>query len=233
MACKRTGHHAIMQWMLSGMPQPHFRINHCNAQTAKPVTSQVKKGLPHVIKKINSKDTFCFMYNVEQADIAQWSKWKLFLHGAGAFGITSKVGRRDDILVVRDPFNCLASAIGAKVGGLSKMSLLLKKHLRQALGDCHYADCYVINYNRWFIESEYRAQIVKDLDLAWIDPNKRHGGVPVSANGSTFDKRKYDGRGYEMDVLNRYKLVKQAKLKKFIDPELAELSERMFGVNPF
>lgn len=233
MACKRSGHHAVMGWMLHGMPEPKYRINHVGAQNAIPATKEVRKGLGPIMKKVNSKDTFCVMYNVEQADLKPWSKWKLYKQRSRALGVKGEVVRKDAILVVRDPFNCIASAMKSSVvTDARSMIPLLKMHYRQALGDERHADCHVINFNRWFSDPGYRRLVAEQLDMPWVKPERRHASVPPSANGSSFDRRKFHGRGFEMKVLDRWRQVKEDHLGKLVDPELRKLSERLFGFNP-
>ena len=235
MAAKRSGHHAIMQWMLEGMPGEILRLNHVNAEHAIPGTMPARGQIKKIVANINRKDLFCFMYNVEQAKIEKWNQYKLFQKRATAFGVKSDIQRQDAILVVRDPFNCLASALKnpALVSKPELMVPILKKHYQQALGDKQFADCYVINFNEWFVSVDYRKKIALDLDMPWIDPQKPHKSVPLSAQGSSFDKRALNGNGDKMKVLERYDQIPKNKLQKLIDAELAELSERLFGLNPF
>ena len=234
MATKRSGHHAIMQWILAGMPGEKIRFNHISSKTATPATQPLKGNIKKIIANANKKDLSCFMYNVEHARIEQWNNHRLFKERAAAFGLKHEVVRRDAILVVRDPFNCLASAIKSNVVKDPKFMVpILKKHYQQALGDKKFADCYVINFNKWFECAIYRTKIKRDLGLHWIDPAKPHRHVPPSAQGSSFDKQKFHGRGNEMKVLDRWQQVNRKKLEEIVDQELQNLSERLFGFNPF
>ena len=132
LACKRSGHHALMDWMFDPMPGPKFKINHCDAKLIQPCTPEGRQSYQSTLQEVKKQDTHCLMYNVENADISQPH---LLFKGGEAWGIQD-IERTDKILVIRDPFNCIASAIKKRLPThqLQNMARILKMHIEQALG---------------------------------------------------------------------------------------------------
>ena len=77
----------------------------------------------------------------------------------------------------------------------------------------------VIQFDRWFAEKPYRELIAKKLGLDFTDAGLLT--VPRFASGSTFDKRKYDGKAQDMGVLERWK---QAEDNPLYQQKMAENS---------
>ncbi len=107
--------------------------------------------------------------------------------------------------VLRNPLNVVASRL--KWGGFLTKSM--KLHFQRSLMRQYlYVDCMnnflVINYDRWFRDREYRKWIIESVfglkftDIGFLD-------VIDAGGGSSFDKRKFDGRANEMNVLYRWK----------------------------
>lgn len=160
------------------------------------------------------------------------------------------LGRTDqkyDLLILRDPYNMMASRIQSgftrhkfkrndpyknaiNASGTSTISLW-KQYANEYLGTTQYLKNIkvVINYNRWFVDRDYRASILRQLGFEGrckgIYKVTDHGG------GSSFDGIDYDGRAEKMDVLNRYKKFKDnAEYRRiFEDVELVDLSTKIFG----
>lgn len=86
-----------------------------------------------------------------------------------------------------------------------------------------------ILYDQWFGDRRYRRNISKQLGLTFSDAGLNQI-LPVGY-GSSFDKRKFDGRAQQMDVLNRWQRRVGWTYLDYIqaDTELMKLSETIFG----
>ena len=128
------------------------------------------------------------------------------------------VGRsvtRFDMLIVRDPFNLLASKLRWAYGDRYKPSLdslfetrdRWKAHAQEYLGDTHHLPQRLnVSYNAWFTDPAYRKALAHTLGVDWTDRglNKVARWGPT-VWGDSFDGLKYDGRATEMNVLERWK----------------------------
>jgi hypothetical protein len=143
--------------------------------------------------------------------------------------------QRYDVLVLRDPFNLLASRLQKGIRCCKKRSWSFSRlwlaYAREFLGETNYlAQRFVpISYNDWFKDETYRAECAALLDLEGTD-----GGIEEVAGtggGSSFSSREYNGRAQEMDVLNRWTVFRNDPeyLKAIRNPTLIEYAERIFG----
>ena len=88
-----------------------------------------------------------------------------------------------------------------------------------------------ILFNKWFTDDAYRESICLELGLEFTDKGKQavagHGG------GSSFDRREFNGKADQMDVLNRYKSYADDPLfNSLISEEMHEKCHALFDV-PF
>ena len=90
---------------------------------------------------------------------------------------------------------------------------------------------YIISYDKWFTDKNYRKKIVKDLDLPkFTDAGKND--IPQNCGGSSFDGLTFDGKASEMKVLERWKEYENEEgfiqiLEHYKD--LVEVSEKFIG----
>ncbi len=281
-AMKRSGHHAVVHWLLLHFEGPVYFLNNCGfvveaelfnfspgcdaADRSSPfVTQAVFAGTSSVVydggRELQKTRHYtpgrayastrerleamaeaeraaalpaparreCYLFNLEDLDLRQVASVPF---AAAARGESQTV---QPILIVRDPFNWLASRLK---GGFSVARPIIeawKSHLHEALGHTQLLTPrpVVINYNRWHLEAAYRRAISTALGLA---PSER-GLDEVSdfGEGSSFDRRAFDGRGREMPVLERWQAYRaDSRFRELFeaDPELAQLSEAYFQFNP-
>jgi len=150
---------------------------------------------------------------------------------------------RKIVFILRDPFNHFASITkkhikkgqtGRDIPPQDKILALWEEYAREALGIKKYLpeDAVFINYNKWFLDQEYRQEISSQLGLEfadrWLNMVTKHG------TGSSFDKTRFDGRAQEMNVLNRWEEFKSKKyFRRLFTPAVKEMSEEIFGESPF
>jgi len=85
------------------------------------------------------------------------------------------------------------------------------------------------NYNRWFVDLEYRKSLSAALGLEFTDAGKE----VVGRWGSSFDDRRFDGSASRMKVLERWNKLKQnPDYLDLFDEELVELSRQIFDFAP-
>jgi hypothetical protein len=146
-----------------------------------------------------------------------------------------KTEKRYDIIIVRDPFNLIASRL--------KQNMLSVKDFRQNFVDLWiaYAREYVgetnylkhsklcINYNQWCDAIDYRREIAERLGLEFSDAGfnfvASHGG------GSSFDGEKFQSKGSQMNTKNRWQhYTNDPHYRKLIqNSELLFYARQIFG----
>jgi hypothetical protein len=142
---------------------------------------------------------------------------------------------RYDIVILRDPFNLMASRlkknyITVKTPNTNVIDLWIN-HAKEFTGETNQLknNKIVVNYNQWFMDIDYRRELTSQLKIdftdAGVDQVKSYGG------GSSFDGENLDGKATKMDVLNRYKMFREhPEYKKLLEnEELLEYSYRIFG----
>jgi hypothetical protein len=160
------------------------------------------------------------------------------------------------ILILRDPFNLLASRYrffkrmndirradgkraiekSAYTNGNSKLSWYRKdviyrwkEYARECLGETGFVNNKIfIDYNSWFSNKEYRKKIAKSFGFSFTD--RKLNFIPHNGGGSSFDLREKDGDAQKMDVLNRWKKLEGDNMfvNFFRDDELISLSKRLY-----
>ena len=147
------------------------------------------------------------------------------------------VSRIVNIMTLRDPLNTLASIIRSNWYGEELFDKFIydfmyhaKEFLRETTFLCE--PFIAINYNRWFSDQAYRIQLGEKLGLC-DTCHEPYGIVPRYGGGSSFDGRRHNGRGYNMDVLSRYK--QYLKHPRFIstvnNQDIQAISLKVFGMN--
>lgn len=146
--------------------------------------------------------------------------------------------KRYDVLILRDPFNLLASRFKSNFYSTKdyrkEFVELWLEYAKEFIGETNYLkeNKVCINYNHWFFDSDYRKDIFKSLDLDVLDIGL--GNVSFMGGGSSFDKLEYANSADSMKVLNRWEkyLKNQKYLKELSNQDVLEYSEKIFGKIP-
>ncbi|NEP03880.1 MAG: hypothetical protein F6K25_09825 [Okeania sp. SIO2G4] len=247
---KRSGNHAIINWVKSQQNgdvgfinnvlanQNPYRYKYENLRDKFP---EHKWAIEH--NRQQAKGNFikrdCLIYSYEYFPLEQIANDKFERNHDIYLG---KSATRYDILIIRDPFNLLASRlkISSKVAYFLSVNSpnktmidLWLDYAKEYLGETNYLkhNKVCVNYNQWFADVEYRRNIADKLQMefsdAGIDMVTSFGG------GSSFEGKEFDGKATSMDVLNRWrKVVDNPQYKKFFNREIFEYSERIFGHIP-
>lgn len=252
-ALRRSGHHAIINWIRFQAKGCYFFLNDCKPNS-NPFISCAKKN--SIIKGYFLERPYFFLerealgklskkgllvYNYEDRELEEVltdhfeenrSKW------------LGESKNKIDIVILRDPFNLFASKLrwaygkklAPKLESFSKIVQIWKAYAREFIGKTDLLENKLtINYNKWFLDKNYREDLSDKLYLPFNDR-----GLYVVAKwgptkwGDTFDGTSYDGHADQMKVLERWKNYKDDDFYRslFKDQELLDLSEVIFGQIP-
>jgi hypothetical protein len=139
-------------------------------------------------------------------------------------------GRQLGVIVLRDPFNTLASRLRRRDRlPLEGFMQLWKSYAREFLGDTGFlSDRVAVSYNRWCVDAAYRAELAERLGLSG---DLGVNDVPLVGGGSSFDATAFDGKGGSMRTGERWRqfAVDPDYLAAIRDEEVLSLSARIFG----
>lgn len=227
----RSGHHAVIHWLLRHFDGPVlFRNNALGAEhsvyhnaTDEYAREDARAPLP--------KD--CYLFNLEDLPLAEVARVLEERRDDLARGSSRRLHR---LLVVRDLPNFIASRLRADGVTIPAFpcedwSGLWASHAREMAGLTRtIPDLIPVSYNRWATEEGYRRGLSERLGLRFTDAGRDF--VPGIGAGSSFDGRSFDGRGREMAVLERFRgMEDDPELLAFTaDPELRALSALLFGI---
>lgn len=151
--------------------------------------------------------------------------------------------RQDYILVIRSPWNHLASILSWKTRWYLKKKERFISCWNAIAEECLGVTNVIpdpkifINFDKWFSELKYRKQISKQLDLKFSDKGLNIV-MPMGwgKKGSSFDTMTFNGKAQKMSVLNRWRKHKNNSVE-FVDvlkmnSKLRELSVKIFGAFP-
>ena len=228
---KRSGNHAIIEWMLA---QDHFVF--CNNLIPVAPILRGEKSLP------------------APRDFTAWEREKL---GEGKADRLLCASLEDhalnvrpfeqlptgtvQVLIVRDPANFFASRIRKsrsidhpaypREAGplLARVVEGWKVHVREYLGLTSTLTNRVgVSFNAWFTDPDYRRALSARLGLSFSDQG--FGRVSAAGGGSSFDRTDFNGDNVRMNVLDRAAQLDEGETKLLAeilaDDELRELGRR-------
>jgi hypothetical protein len=247
-ALQRSGHHAVIQWIMINSGRRVCFLNNCTPGTnpfeSALLTGSLVPGIDLAAEQnggLSPKALVICNYEDQRLDA-------VFAPGVGQtmqrwIGTSALVNH---VLILRDPFNLIASKYRwAREGrwhqpsldSLSQLPELWKAHARAFLNHraCEQTPLTTVNYNRWFSDGGYRHDLATTLAISTRDEGRdlvaRWG---PNTWGDSFDNLTYDGRATEMKVLERWKHYARDPFYRTLvqDDELVELSTRIFGPLP-
>lgn len=139
------------------------------------------------------------------------------------------------IIILRDPFNLLAS-IYKKWGekAFSSSAILWKEYAKIFIEYQQNNNDYLcpISYNQWVTDVTYREKIAAKLQITFTDEGKSE--VTNFGGGSSFEGLSSAQQAENMDVLNRWQQFQDDEIfnSVFKDSELVGLSKDIFGFIP-
>jgi hypothetical protein len=251
----RSGHHAIISWIMKQQEGPSLFVN-------------------NVFEKSKVEFEKFSVYNEEEEDVI-WNGGLSNLRSAYIFNMEdAPIERSDDLIgrnkkmifngnsknifsvvILRDPFNLFASRI-KKYRKLLDSEHDSGKTIASYIGNVgwadndsanmwiNYADAYLgdrqldnktiyILYNKWVLDLEYRKKVSEVVGDRFND-----SGINITSkfgDGSSFDDFSYKKSAQEMDVFNRWMEFRNDKeyLNLFrYNKRMAKLSKEIFDICP-
>jgi hypothetical protein len=253
LAMRRSGHHAIVNWILAQAEEWTCFLNDCrkkgnpyvtcrSSTSVLPVSSDVATRLFWKAERsgVHTRKSL-LMYNFEDAHP------EAFVSSNAVAESTRWVGRSKrvlNVLILRDPFNLFASRLrwlrGRKGTGLLKdpqqWVALWKEYAREATDVTdHVPNRVLVSYNAWCLSESYRRELAAQLGLPFTDAGRQEvARWGPTVWGDSFDGLQYDGRAEDMKVLERWKQFRDDPVYRslFEDSELVALSQAIFGDLP-
>lgn len=234
---KRSGNHAIINWIRKAHYGEVWHLN--NIPTERNPYRFLYEHYPKEKLRLEATGNFvkkdCLIYSYEDYEIDKItsqrfeSKHDIYL---------GKSATRYDVLILRDPFNMIASRIQKdmmKVRNRSKTIVeIWISYAQEYLHEKQYMkhNKVVINYNKWFTDINYRKQIALELNFEFDDRGINE--VMEEGGGSSFDGLNFKGKAVEMNVLKRWEEFVDNPLfcNLLNNEELIEYSEKIFGYIP-
>ena len=210
---KRSGHHALVLWIGNNIPDGTILFNDCSKGWDNKILlpSIYQQPQSQEIAIGNVKDIRNAIFNIEDFDIENLKN-----HDFMDFLNVKIYAEKYLILVLRDPWNWIASRM--KTGGslVQGMEIIVKRYIQHcecALKSISYTQnkLHIINYNDWFTDETYRASLANTLKLNKGATNNGINILSVRGGGSSFDGTKFQNKAQQMDVLNRWKFFKDSE----------------------
>ncbi|MFW6130382.1 MAG: hypothetical protein ACOC56_04285 [Atribacterota bacterium] len=242
-APRRSGHHAIIKWLINGLDQEGFKSYHINdiAICSFPyhdcaVRSMIKEHKNDRWKKIHNRIDNLIL-NYEDKDLALL-KDRPLINKKDDLGSFRK---EYNIIVIRDPFNNIASKFkycentkNNKNNRVMWIDIIerWKIHAREAATITNYLNKkIIINYNKWFTSEKYRKRISSIFHFDGAAPML---SMSRSGRGSSFDQFKFDNEANKMCVLERWKEYQNniGYILMINDSELVHLYKKLFNPIP-
>lgn len=200
LSLKRSGQHAVINWLCSQLLDiAHF--NHCHFNRRymhywiKPINNRVvlyknSKKLDSGIQ--NRENMHSFLANIHEYSRRLYSFEDVEIEEMLLRKFLKKY-KPTIILIVRDPYNWLASTLKRKDCNetqLNRKISIFIKYLEQVLHIKEYLPypSITINYNKWATDIEYRKSICSALKIPFSEKaDSSTQEVPDFGGGSSFD----------------------------------------------
>ena len=244
---KRSGNHVIINWIFRNHPGAVCFLNHIPprlhfnpylsfGQSFLKNGAEVTNFPPELRSKVWRTDRWhrqhphldCLIHSYEDRPLEELTADPL--RGVEHDRVLGRSGRRLSVLVLRDPFNTVASRMRRRDRlPLEGFIELWKSYAREFAGDTDFLpDRVAISYNRWCVDAPYRSALAGRLGLSG---DMGVNDVPVVGGGSSFDAVAFDGKGSSMRTGERWRQFTDDPdyLAAVCDPEVLDLSARIFG----
>lgn len=221
-ATKRSGHHAIIEWI--GNNREKGLVFHNDTHWKSLVEGRkIYLGKRKEVLYGGKVKKDLTVYNFEDLNINQHS---------AILQSPFIINYDRTIIVLRDVYNMVASSIKSTPKNtnirIRKRVSRWKEYCKELLGETDYVTSdklHFINYNTWFSDREYRDLIGRSLGF----DNKDYGISSISkyGGGSSFGDT---GSAKSMDVYNRWKKYLNNDLfNRHLSDEVHSLNRRIFG----
>lgn len=227
---RRSGNHAILNWIAGLFEGPAWFLNNCEPSVDPLLQRKETSGLPCQASKpsLSGENPEVVIHSYEEQKLEeirsqqrQSERWNNC--------------DRFDVIILRDPFNTLASRIEAVrhqgwPGPLEtgvEFNLLWRQYAHEFAGHTSYfPNCLPISFNRWLSDREYRRGVAAIFNRPLNDDTMGH--VSEYGKGSSFDGLSLQGP--QLKVLDRWrKYYDDAVFRQALeDKELLTLAHELF-----
>ena len=235
----RSGHHAVLNWYSRNQFQPIRHLNDCRI-----VSGDIVPDPPNLVMFYNGHIN---KYLLNESPQAQ-EEWIGNCHKT-IFSFEERDQEYIDeaakivhpqrmIYVVRDPLNFIASClkhaekypqVRQKIIDNMEERLAIWKNQALILENKQTTSQCAINFNLWFQYRSYRDNLARNH--GFVNQDVGVDEVMLFGKGSSFDGLQYATNATKMNVLSRWEAYqREADFRSFISQELAEISERLFGI---
>jgi hypothetical protein len=244
----RSGHNAVCHWVLSNCIEPSGYMNNLatlpdNAKSLDINRINAWYGKNKLHRSANGNRMYAVGGGYEDKSLNEVIKFEQPLKEHAAIHSKKFFG----VLIIRDYFNWLASAIKHGRTGNNLHIELWREQARAAIdlvklpapkssGRWCYrlpSDYIVVLFDYWVRDKKYRQDLAKLLDVGVDDVGV--DDVPEYGGGSSFDRMEYQGKASEMEVTERWRLMLDNDQYKNVirhnSGEAIAMNEVLFGVN--
>lgn len=215
---ERSGHTAILHWLLSQAPEPSVRITVNKQRNGWQGYGWYRSDLPKnkdkdIVITNDFVDTKYAIINFRDIDLWRKDFYPFYAD--------------DSIVIIRDIRNLLASRKQHSFNwDLNQTCKDWKRYVDQVLYEKYRQPCFPIYYDKWFADEVYRSDILLSLNdkynFNFNISDKGFGHIGTAGGGSSFTGRKHSGQNDRLKVLERYK---QVDINSYLTPELLRLQE--------
>ena len=234
LAMRRSGHHAVIHWLLRQARGPALFLNDVSLDPGGELRGNRFSRYLNLSAEAAERDRAgdwvnkeLLVWNLEDRGVAELVDFCRRCPGRGASG------RVRHLIVVRDPWNWLASRFRAEPDDPLDRGAALprwREQARECLGrTALLPGRLAVSFNRWVADEAYRRQLAAELGLPGDDAGFREVEWP---GGSSFGSEGV--RADNSVVLSRWReMAGEAAFRTAFDPETVELGEALFGPAPF
>lgn len=212
---RRSGIHAVVDWLLSGINAPYVVLNNARLDRINPKEKDTTFSTGYEDSK-NPHEHVVAIF--EDKRLPAINRSPLVRQMSSGFDHIRR------LVVIRDPYNLTASRLHRTRRGSrdTRPERVIRLWPSHAQAGSIWTRCV---YNLWFADEPYRNELAEKLKLPSCPPYPEH--VARAGRGSSFDGLKYDGNAAQMAVLDRWRaFTDDPQYRRIVDrPLLARLSE--------
>lgn len=217
---RRSGHHAVWQWVARQINGMVVNLNNLQTEFGTPyafMDGTLQQADERYYRTIDPP----MLLNRDQP--ISHVTYNFESYAPSAFSPPARLMPTPEdwptrhVLVLRDPLNLVASRV--RHFRNTEVSIFVKPNAYYAYiawckavmsGSLPVHPCTVVNYNRWFLDRDYRRSLAEELNIPFSDRGIEQ--VAEAGGGSSFDGQKFEGHAQKMDVLNRYQAMKDDQI---------------------
>ncbi|MEO1094252.1 MAG: hypothetical protein AAFX01_05075 [Cyanobacteria bacterium J06638_28] len=205
---RRTGNHAIIGWIRAQHHEYAFHVNHPpgGMNPYRFLANHYDNAEFHREARGEFTPKSLLILSYEDQDLADICCQKFEKFHDVYVGPSAS---RYDVLILRDPFNLMASQLKSGMASMTtgtaqRKIRVWKDYAREFLNQTqlmpHQKCC--ISFNQWHYDAAYREKIAGQLALNFSDVGREK--VRGYGGGSSFSGRELDGQASQLNILDRW-----------------------------